>query len=69
MTLEAIVLLAKQYDAKYELSEKLVILIAPHQERVGAAISDASSYATGCRPSTFLHKPLPPSSEGPSSDH
>ena len=62
MTLEAIVLLAKQYDAKYELSEKLVTLIAPHQERVGAAISDASSYATGdsVPPLSSTHHCLPP---------
>jgi chromosome segregation ATPase len=45
-TLEAIVTLAKQYDAKLKLTESLVAAIAPHHRRVHAAITDASSYAT-----------------------
>lgn len=44
--LEAIVAIARQYDAKFKLSESLSHVIEPHQARVRAAIHDASSRAT-----------------------
>jgi len=45
-TLDAIVCLAKQYDAKLKLTESLMCSIAPHHQRVRDAITDASCYAT-----------------------